>query len=333
MKSWTQILQALTSSISAHNSQPFFIETFANDFKINVNSKRLLPYADPLSRDLEMSLGALLESLKIILAQENLSLDNLQLLQDWKKTGVIATFTVKTNSEPESLSIQDLHNRFSYRGTFLTKDLEGKKAALEAQLKQAGFYFSSASTVKAQFAKLFDDVNYETLQKPHYLEELFSWMRLSSRNPNWIRDGLNSESMNLASIEVLGASLIMRPSVFQVLAKMGLVKPLISESPQIKSAHFIVAITGPKSLSSVEQGRVFLRKWVELSQMQIFGAPLSLLTEQESTLSLIHEWLQIPKDQVIINVLRCGVLNPGYKRYAPARLPIEDLIMEKSPRV
>jgi hypothetical protein len=126
----------------------------------------------------------------------------------------------------------------------------------------------------------------------------------------------------------LGASIIMRPQLFNFLAKLGVLKLLITEKPQITSAHALVAITAPKNSDYYEQGKTFYRSWLELARLNLFGAPLSLLTDDKEATEFIKKEFDLG-DATLVNILRVGYLPEGYQRYKPARIDAKEILISQ----
>jgi len=315
-----EILKAATLSISAHNVQPFRLDFPAeNKIDIYVEEDRLLPIGDPHFKDLRQSLGAFYETLRISLAAQGHELEVLKVLEKPEKNVPMAQFKINDGAKMDRLNFS-LNERFSYRGKF-----QSKVAVPNKIHPGEGFTieFLTAPQDIQDIAKLYDDVNYRFLTLPGYVEELYSWMRFKPSHARWSRDGLNAESMSLSGVEAKGASIILRASVFGFLAKMGLAKPLVSEAAQIQSASALAVILCD-SEKDFDKGRAFMRGWLTLTQQGLFGAPLSLLTDDKNALEIVGKKIST-KGKYIVNVLRVGPLPANYKRPASARLPWKEL--------
>ncbi len=311
------LLGHLDLGISAHNSQPF-IFSFSESKKIliSVNSTRKLPYADPHEKDLQTSLGATVHLLECLLKAQGylISACEIQLTPD-----VTAEIQYQPGAIPNGQDLQLLERRFSFRGTFDKIDLP--VPSIQSQFLR----FSNDKNIILKIAQLYDEVNYQFILKPGYLAELYSWLRFSKKNLRWSADGLNAEAMSLGLIEALGGALVMRPRVFSFLAKLGIGRALIAESPKIRSAPFLVAIFSEKPLSYFEQGRLFLKAWLQLTEINLFGAPLSLLTDHPEGTKTVLELMGLPPTATLINVLRVGPLPKNFKPYPRARLSAAEI--------
>lgn len=320
------LLQLFSLSISAHNVQPFRLNIVAdNSYEIWSDVKRLLSIADPHNRDLQIGLGALLETLEIGLSSSKLTISNLKIKDpstySHDTNFLLASFNLEKNDSitTDTLNVE-LSKRFSYRGKFkIKKEIQsGKHINKSIELK-----FICTPKEMSLVAVIFDQVNLHFLSIPGYIDELFSWMRFNKSQKNYFKDGLNSESMALNSIDTLGASIVLRPRIFNFLKKINIISFLISEKPIIESSSAIVAIVG-KSDSPIEIGRGFMRGWLMLTSMGLYGAPLSLLTDDLDALQKMKLQFKLNDNENIYNILRVGPLAPEYKIPNRARLNKEE---------
>lgn len=326
------VLANFNFSISAHNVQPFRLKwKGAASLEIWVEPERLLPVADPKNKDLIMSCGALYETLRLALAARRLSLTVGALASPDTRSRergnafFLARFDMDEQNGDARLADQ-LPRRFSYRGSFTAFTGSTRDIPKERVLDDLHLVFMTDAGAKSEIARLYDEVNLRFLSLPGYTSELASWLRLSPRHPQWKVDGLNSESMSLSKFEAWGASFIFKPYIFKTIRALGLAGPLMSEKPKVESAHAIVALAGPRQ-GPFEAGREMMRGWLALAEMDLHGAPLSLLTDDPRARSEVAHLFSLSNDWQIYNVLRVGRLPREYRRPEPARRNIGDLIM------
>lgn len=328
-KIFEDLLESLTSTPSAHNVQPLRVRWSADEpllLKIAVQKDRLLPYADPHRRDLQMTAGALVEGISIYLSSLGYRIDK---ISDWnldkpRFQGVLQMVLIQDPKVQQDLLFSQVPLRYSYRGKF-AKNNSGPSYQ-QPLARTEGVTVIENKELINQVAELYDKVNYSFLRKPGYLTELYSWMRFSVKHPNWLRDGLNSDSIALKGIEALGASFILKPKVFDVLAKLGLAATLISEAPLVNSASALVVITSSQGVSHLEQGRQFYRVWLQMTMHGIFGAALSLLADDPVAKRQVLEWSGLSVgERDLINVFRVGPIPSTYERYQRARLGSSEL--------
>lgn len=319
------ILDLNRFAISAHNVQPFRFQFSVNDVFVFLEPSCILPVADPHHKDLWMSLGALVETLSIGLAEHGLEPVINDLQKNFTTDRHIAILTFRKIEAKKHPLASVLSKRFSYRGRFEklnSKLIEAAKRELEAD----GFSVLADKKSKNIIAKIYNSTNLKFLTSKGYIEELYSWLRFSPLHPRWKYDGLNAESIALNSVETWGAETLLKPRSFRFLAKLGLAGFVIDEGPQINSAHFIAAISCPLDTTALEKGRLFLRYWLKLAEHGVYGAPLSLLTDETSVVEKLKPLFKLQSTETFVNIIRCGLLPKNYKRYPPARLNSEHLL-------
>lgn len=294
-------------AISAHNVQPFDFKLIDHSVEVVVDPERHLPAADPKEKDLRMSFGALFETLSIAGAHEGFELKyEISGKNQWR-------IDFKEAAKKQHELYEFLSKRFSFRGVFKKQDILNNLM----NSKESHLFFDTQLETKKKIAQKYDEVNMRSLLQPGYIEELYTWLRLSRKHKNWSTDGLNAEAIALSSIEASGAKILMHPKVLRGLS--GVIKHFIPEAPKIISAPYLVAIAAPNDLSEIECGRLFLRSWLQLTELHLFGNPLSILTDYKDSTDLVMETFRIPNHLKLVNVIRCGLLPDGYLRYPAAR--------------
>ncbi|MES3036261.1 MAG: hypothetical protein V4736_00015, partial [Bdellovibrionota bacterium] len=311
---------AFRFTISAHNAQPFFFQLEGDIVHVWIYYKRLLPIADPHHKDLLMGLGCLVESIQIMCSEIGLrpvpvGEPNVnKLTEPWH---LILTLQLEKQVPVKTEMAGLLEKRFSYRGLFEEVSLspmDTEKIGRDAILN----FINSPEDLK-EISRTFDKVNLRFMVKRGYMKELYSWMRFSRKHPKWNTDGLNAEAMSLKSYEAFFGRLMMQPKWFHTLYRLGIAGIVVSEADKIKTSSGL-AVIHAKTNNYYEQGRIFLRAWLLLTKRNLYGAPLSLLTDSEDGIKAINNLVDPEGHSYLVNVLRVGPLPVGYRRYQPARL-------------
>jgi len=305
------LLPLMQLSISAHNSQPYKLKQSDNIFEIVGDSSRSLPIADPHGRDYKIGLGALYETFDIGLSSHGLKI---RFINDRQ-------FVVEKSSGPLDPLNSVLSTRFSYRGRFDEKTSVPKSLDCGKSTK---LLFLSSEADKKEIGSVFDRVNLKFLTLPGYVDELYEWLRFSPTHPRWSLDGLNTESMGLNKVDAFGASRVLRPRMFKFLNLFKVLPMLLSEAPVIRSSSAIVCITC-QSNDPLEIGRGFMRGWLVLTSIGLYGAPLSLLTDDAEASAHMRSLFELRPSDVICNILRMGPLSKNFKVPTRCRLSLEDL--------
>jgi hypothetical protein len=175
-------------------------------------------------------------------------------------------------------------------------------------------------------ARWHDEATWHFERRAPYHAELWRWLRLSPRHPDWSRDGLNADALVLSRAERAAATLLLRPAVFSLLGRLGIARALVSESSVVRSAAALLVFAPPVSLDDWTIGRRFYRAWLEATRAGLALAPMSALADWEVTRSRIAALARIPGDRRVVNVFRAG-LAPASGRPARARIPAEELLV------
>lgn len=327
------IYKANTLSITAHNTQPFYFKKKSDtNFEICLNKNRDLLIGDPNHKDLKVALGAFLYVLETICGSSNVQLVS-TVEKKLSKTHigqlhfkVLPASSLDAQKCAEySAILARLQKRFSYRG-ILSSDIDVRLVEVSLHtLPSANSIRLLPNENKAELAELYDQINMSFLNQSDYLQELYHWLRFSKAHPNWNSDGLNAKAMGLSAIEAIGAKYVLKPSVFNVLSKLKLIAPLVTEkSKNIKDSVLLAIISD--SHDPIEWGKIFLKVWAELTDLNLYGNPLSLLTDSPKDRDFIYKSFQIPKNKNLVNIMRVGYLPKDYQRYQSSRLSMGELI-------
>tara|TARA_R110000868_G_scaffold132381_5_gene343310 strand:- start:11607 stop:12593 length:987 start_codon:yes stop_codon:yes gene_type:complete len=314
-----QLIEHFSRAPSVHNTQPFRFKFSSDSLSIFDDPNRILQVGDTDERDHELSLGAMIESCHIVLNGYGFDIKEIALLCDvggpLRRRAILAIVSSDKTNDLFSLFLK----RKSYRGEFpqlpileqgkLLSDLENVQ-----NLKVLG-----AGEQLANWAKWYDQASFSFMHNNSYLSELYSWMRFTKRHPDYLKDGLNAKAMSLNGIEAWFAQFVMKPSIFSFLKTIGLGRTLVSEAPQINSSLAVVAVTAPIKTSRVEQGRIFLRTWLELTRIGLSATPLSALVDEPKSYQAISH--QLESDVVLVNVMRVGKISSDHIYKSP-RLPV-----------
>ena len=81
------------------------------------------------------------------------------------------------------------------------------------------------------------------------------------------------------------------------------------------------------ALTPVEMCALFMREWLHMTRLELFGAPLSLLVHLPEVHARLVELFELPPGRRIVNLLRAGPLPDWVERYPPARIAPDELLM------
>ena len=309
---------------SVHNVQPARWRFEPNgDVVLLRRLDRTLPVADPTGHDVDVSLGAAFEGMAIALSRRGSRLGAPRAEHGAAADGCapVVRAPITDGGVPDPLA-PHVEARRSHRGRF-TAPAQSERAALAA-LVSDDLRVVDAPDAIAAVAALHDEATWRFESRAEYHAELWSWLRLSPRDPRYRRDGLNAECLALSTLEREAARVLLRPQAFALLSRVGVARHLISESPQVRSAAAIVLFAPLRSASAFDVGRRFYRLWLELTAAGLHAAPMSASADDPATRADIESLGKVPADRRLANLLRVGRAPASGVARSP-RLPVDEL--------
>lgn len=326
------ILEQANLAPSVHNVQParwrFIAKGEYGAIELYCDLSKRLVIGDPEGKDEMISLGTTFEGLSLALSERGLGLGTLNFSKDIRDGNLekILEASIVPIKSKDPLALQ-VENRACFRGVFEAPSI-AEKNLLTEELQG----ISSVSTITEiedlnMIAELSDKANMFYMGNPMYFSELFSWLRLSPKHPNWNFDGLNADAMSLNFIERFFANIFLTPKIFKILVKMKVALGLISEAPQIKKSTGIVLILADVEQSPFEIGREFYRNWLRITELGFSACPISALADWEYSNKVLREKFNLPDSKMLVNALRVGIVPQKAKQAKRARRPVTDLIL------
>jgi hypothetical protein len=313
---------------SVHNVQPWLIEFQPEGLTIYDDLSRTLSIGDKSLHDHEVSMGAFVEGLNLILSTEGLGVGELVDLGAQEKVfqnrKIRARFrlTFKAHQKEDSLA-GAIPQRRSYRGLFKKSTDTDKATLAKAFHGESSAVITEENEIKS-WAQAYDQCVVRINSNSPYQEELYQWLRLTEKHPSYSLDGLNREALSLSAVEGSVANFLMKPSVYRKLHQWGLAQAIVSEAPQIRSSTGLLFIFKRSQETAFAAGRRFYRTWLELSQLGFSACPLSSLVDDAITKLKIESTFQ---GRIPLNVLRVG-LAPENKIYKSTRLNTTEKVIE-----
>ena len=332
-----ELLSEASRAPSVHNVQPaiwaFIPEK--NQVLLYADPSRRLPVGDASGNDNRISLGAAFEGMRIAFSRHGLELGEPELSAPQKShtklNELVAAATIEGKCKVDPLAPY-VSQRASYRGKFEVSTSK-KRAELKRRMSRVDHTLLVTEKRKIhEIVEMGDDVTTELMNKPAYAKELFQWLRLSPKHPSWNRDGLNAEVLALSKVERPLASLLMRPEVFGPLAKLGMSKFLIAESPQGVTADALLVMTAPRDEDAFATGRRFYRMWLEACAAGYSLCPISALADSKESAAKLVKKLRVDPDHRIVNVFRAGIRTKSQPLKLTPRLPAAELLRKVLPQ-
>jgi nitroreductase len=309
---------------SVHNVQParWRFEP-AGDVILFRALDRTLPVADPAGHDVQASLGAAFEGMVIALSRLGFTLGAPVPERAAQAEGCEAVVRARISGgatlDPLAASVSE---RRSYRGRFTRR---GARELASARTLAAEDVRVIDDALDIRLAsKAHDDATWRFESRREYHAELWSWLRLSRRDPRYRRDGLNADCLALSGAERLAGLVLLRPFVFSVLARLRVARFLVSEASQVKSAIALVLFIPRRSDSAFDVGRRFYRLWLEITAAGLHAVPMSASADDAVTRARYEK--DIPRDRRLANVLRVGHAPVGGVAES-YRLPVGELLV------
>lgn len=310
-----RLIGAARFSPTVHNVQPTRWRLEADGSVLVLQAPgRTLPVGDPSGRDVAASHGSAVEGFTLAAGREGWA------VAVEPANGAVARLRLTPGGAADPLAA-GLESRRTYRGKFEP----APAAALEALAVEPDLQLVTGAADIGWIAALADAASLRTFRDRAFRAELVGWMRLSRRDPNWARDGLNAQAMAMSPVEAVGAGLVLRPGAFEALDAVRLAGPLTGDAAVTRSASAVALFRRPSDEPPFETGRRWHRAWLAMEAVGLSAAPLTVLGDDPAAERAIAERFGRPPGTRLVTAFRVGVA-PAGKRPAPARLPLAELI-------
>ncbi|MDQ8028733.1 MAG: hypothetical protein REJ23_08390 [Brevundimonas sp.] len=317
-ETFAEIVADAALSPTVHNVQPTLWRRIdAGTVAVLQAGGRTLPVGDPTGRDVAASHGSAVEGFLVAASARGLGFA----VGDGE-AGEIARLRSSGPVAPDLLAAV-LRTRRTWRGAFASTAPEGALEALAAAAPDLTL-LSGAEDI-AFIAGRNDAASLKGFRDPAFRAELLAWMRLSRRNPLWSVDGLNAEAMWMSGIEALGAGVVLRPGVFELLDRIGMAGALTGEAAVVRSAAAVALFHRPVDEAPFDTGRRWHRVWLEMTRLGLSAAPMTVLADDPEAQAALAARFGRPAGARLVTVFRLGA--PTGDLPAPARRSIDDLIV------
>ena len=336
-RAFERIVSQAQRAPSVHNCQPArFRLADAMTIEVWGDPSRILTVGDPTRRDHLVSLGAAVEGVRLSLDRAGLTADVELLLKDAKDIpagpDLHLAAKVKVTGRADRLdAMADLvDRRHAYRGIFgaMEQALAAKAAATLKTMPGAAVILDKNTVT--QLAGAYDTANLQFMRDPKFAAELYHWLRLRRRHPDFDRDGLNADCMALSGPERMAASFLMRPGVLRVMLRTPFGPGIVSEAAKARSAAMVVVLVAGPDFHPMQLGAQFYRLWLSMTALDLVACPISSLVDDETTAANLKELLitlgQASKSSSVVAAWRCGALPAGKEARSP-RLPLGEVIV------
>lgn len=317
------IVAEAMASPSVHNVQPARWRIEGEALVLLEDTARRLTVGDPRGNDAAISLGAAAEGAVIAASGAGLAarVERLSGSEDGGlRPAARLTFTPGAATDP-LLAVLEI--RASWRGPFLRPSDEDRAAA--QALTGADRVILCDPAAIAEAATLYDRASYGIMRGPAFRTELRHWMRLSPRNRDWARDGLNAAAMQLSGIEAAAAGAVLGP-LFAPLSAIGLAPALLAEAKGFANAAAVVLFHRQRGEDPFESGRAFHRLWLEVDAGGLGGNVLAALADDPDAAASLCAAHGIGANRRLVSALRIG--RRDGTPFARARLPLSEVLLD-----
>lgn len=300
---------------SVHNTQPTRWQLGSDGaISLFLDDARTLPIGDPEGRDARLSCGAALEGTRLALSELGLRIRSLDQLPETGKTDLSRLLRLEIGradaEEPLACSVQ---RRFTWRGGFSPANDKHRRQIADIADQRNDMMIACEANDIAGIADMNDEASLKFFMNRPYREELLHWMRLSPRHPCWSIDGLNADALGMNRLEAVGAGLVLRSPVFELLQSVRLAGSLVSEKSKTKTAAAILLFHRPIEEDPLDSGVAFYRLLLSLADRDFSAWPMAVLADDPDWRAELSERFAVESDRRLINVLRVGPVPNGAK--------------------
>ena len=173
---------------SSHNTQPWLFERADDGLRLYADRTRALPVNDPEDRELTMSCGAALLTLRVAVAGQGAGTE-VTLLPEGDDSDLLATVAVGGAADPARAALAPaIAARHTHRGDFEAAPVEAEivqRLAAAAEAEGAHLAAVEGDSLRAALADLVAEGDATQWADPRWRRELAMWM-----HPRRMGDGL-----------------------------------------------------------------------------------------------------------------------------------------------
>jgi hypothetical protein len=253
---------------SAHNTQPWTLAYGPDAVHVGVDPARSLPDSDPTGRDLELGLGAFVETCLIVAADTGLAVTAVPVAP--AAVRLVAADAVY----PTPFTAADVEARRVARGRYDPGVVP--RTVLDGL--PPGLVHVPARDLAADLA-VADRWLFGT---PEVARELRDWLRLHAGHPRYALDGLTDRALELSRFEArfLGGAL----RSLRFTRRLGLPAVLAAAGRGLlRYDGSVLVLVGLPGESRADAGRRLQRSWLALARHGLAVHPLSQLIDCPTT--------------------------------------------------
>jgi len=195
-----EILRLASLSPSGHNAQPWVIRVIEpGKWMLGSSEQRWLPAVDPANRELTLSIGAFLNTLKTAALTKGYDADIETLSIDPRDTS-IAEITLKKTT-PSPFPIEKILMRRTIRNGITNKQVSAKDISfITSKMSDTFVFFPKGSKEASYIENATIEANRSQAYRQNAMVELSNWIRWSNSDARKYRNGLTPASMDIKGI-------------------------------------------------------------------------------------------------------------------------------------
>ena len=282
---------------SAHNTQPWRVRALDEQtLAVGWHADRELPVADPTRRDLLLSLGAVVLSLRVVAQELGLSVSVRWQVDVDDREAAVLTLHGAGDRIPLPWSVAELHGRATARAPYVQQPTTAEVATLAGDAGLGHEGPASARSLAVVPDELVDrwlaPASARSLTGPA-AEELASWLRLTPTHPRHDLDGLSAQALGLSAAEGRGLGLLTRSRALQKVLAASRLDRLVAGSSLPEPRGTVVALCAepglpPEGVGAL--GETLLAAWLAGERVGWSAHPLSELVDHPGSAAALDCW-------------------------------------------
>jgi len=299
-----ELLDLASRSPSSHNAQPWaFVPSGEGRLILRSDRSRWLRMVDPANRELLLSFGALIETLRQAAPALGYGVD-IEMLAERAEASDIARLHLTASAEATSTAPALIRSRATTRTPFLPAALAARDVDRLLGLDQGALHYVPREDPAG---RLLVDATTEAFSQQTWDEtkqsELAEWLRFSRREVRTRGDGLTPEALGLSSLA--------RTVWYAAFTRKQALKPSFRRS-SIKvtrrqldgCAGFLVVTSADRSVGALlDAGAIYMRALLRATERGVAHHTMSYALEEDPWRDQIGPAIQIERPiQFIVRV-------------------------------
>jgi len=324
------LLDAISRSPSAHNTQPWHVQFYNNSLQLFLNKNRMISAIDETHTEAIHSIGAVLENIVITLNYCNMTA-HYQIADELAFGEPLVTLQWNENTNGQHIAsplYQQIPLRRTSRDSYFNESIDPDilNSLREQCDSNCQLHILTDSKKLQHLRQLVTQATLSQFEDIAITQELYQWLRFSRKDKSWFRDGLNAECMSWNRVTTFLSKIVLKPSILKVLVKTKLHKLLLSNnndhSPYAPAICLLVLDTDTLA-NRIEAGRSLQRIWLKASELGYVTHPVSAAVDMPLTRDKTKELYQIDKYLLHVNLFRLGKTKKVVRSH---RLPMDSII-------